>query len=454
MKRGVRAKARDLRLAALGLATGLLSYFLGRALLAAIHLTTNLLFHGAVSLADQPPSGRLPWWAALVPALGGLAIGLVARYASPAVRGHGIPEMIETVLAGESKVPLKVAVLKPLCSALSIGSGGPFGAEGPVIGLGGSLGSLLGQWLSLGPWERKVLLAAGAAAGITAVFGCPVAATLLSLELLLYEFSLRSIAVVGLAAAVSGGLHTALLGPAPLFPVGAVAPAPWGALLLYTALGVPLGLAALGITKLVELMERAYKKLPFHWMWWPALGGLVVGLVGLWQPRAFGPSYGSINDTLDGRLAAWALLSFAGVKLFVWSQALGSGTTGGTLAPLFGIGAGVGSLLVTLCALAAPALGLDPRYGAMVGMAGVFTGCSYAPLASIALVLETTHCLEAALPLLGCCALAALVCRLLREHSLMTEGPAKRGVRFPFGDHGTLSGPPKNREGGTAQTAG
>ncbi len=429
MSRDRNASVRDARLAALGLAVGTLAYFSGRALLAAIHLTTNLMFWGAFSFADRPPSGHLPLWAALIPAAGGLVIGLVARYGSEAVRGHGIPEMIETVLVGESRVPFRVAVLKPLCSALSIGSGGPFGAEGPVIGLGGSLGSLLGRRLDAR--ERKVLLAAGAGAGITAVFGCPVAATLLALELLLYEFNPWSLAVVGLACAASAGLRVVLVGSDPLFPVGNVAPAHGWGLLLYCALGAPLGLAAVGITRLVEAWEHAYSKLPFHWMWWPALGGLVVGVVGLWEPSALGPAYGAISAALSGSLASWALLVFAAVKLLVWSQALGSGTTGGTLAPLFGVGAGLGSLLVALCALAAPKLGLDARTGAMVGMAAVFTGCSYAPLASIALVLETTHCLEAALPLLGACSLATLVCGSLQEHSLMTEGPARRGVRFP-----------------------
>ncbi|MGH7442795.1 MAG: chloride channel protein, partial [bacterium] len=415
MRQESRADLAELRLGLLSLLVGLLSYFLGRALLASIYLTTNVLFYGHWSFANIPPSGHLPLWAALIPAAAGLVIGVIARYGSPAVRGHGIPEMIETVLVGESKVPFKVAVLKPLCSALSIGSGGPFGAEGPVIGMGGSIGSLLGQWLSLSTWERKVLLSAGAGAGITAVFGCPIAATLLSLELLLYEFSLQSLVAVGLACAVSGGLRMCLVSTAPLFPVGVVTAASPGAIIFYCLLGLPLGLAAVGITKLVEKSENVFEKLPIHWMWWPALGGLVVGLVGLYEPRVFGPSYGSINDTLDGQLVSWALLTFVCLKSFVWIQALGSGTTGGTLAPLFGIGAGIGALLVTVAAAIAPHMGLDPRYGAMVGMAAVFSGASYAPLASIVLVLETTHCMDAAMPLLGCCALAIMVCHALQH---------------------------------------
>lgn len=436
MKQERRKKSRqgmaELRLCLLSLFVALPSYFMGRALLAGIHISTNLFFHGTLSLADNPPSGAMPWWVVLIPALGGLAVGLIARYGSPGVRGHGIPEMMETVLAGESKVPWKVALLKPLCSAISIGSGGPFGAEGPVIGLGGSLGSLLGQAVPTSAWERKVLLSAGAAAGITAVFGCPIAATLLCLELLLYEVSPLSLATVGLAATVAACLRTGLVSSEPLFALTAQ-PAVGGAwiLALYACLGLPLGLAAAAITKAVDWSEHTFERLPIHWMWWPVIGGLIVGALGLIEPRIFGPGYPSITDTLDGRLVAGALLSFVGLKILAWTLALGSGTTGGSLAPLFGIGAGLGALVTAAVAGLYPGLGLDPRLGAVVGMAVVFAGASYAPLASIILVLETTHCFVAALPLLGACLLATFICHLLLPHSLMTAGPARRGVRFP-----------------------
>jgi H+/Cl- antiporter ClcA len=421
----------DIRLCLLSMSVAVPAYFLGRGLLLAIHLCSNLLFHGVLSAADTPFASPMPAWATLVPALGGLLIGLIARFGSPAVRGHGIPEVIETVLAKDSRIPWKVALLKPLCSAVSIGSGGPFGAEGPVIGLGGSLGSLLGQVLPVSAWDRKVLLSAGAAAGITAVFGCPIAATLLAVELLLYEFSPLSVAAVGLAGTVSACLRLACLGPDPLFPVSAMVQGSAWTPAFYALLGLPLGLAAMGITRAVDLSERAYERLPLHWMWWPALGGLIVGALGLLEPRIYGPSYGSIGDMLNGRLMAAALLAFVGIKTLAWVLALGSGTAGGTLAPLFGIGAGLGALL-TLAALQVwPDLGLDPRLGAMVGMAAVFAGASHAPLASMILALETTHRMEAALPLLGACLLATVLCQRLHPHSLMTEGPSRRGVRFP-----------------------
>jgi H+/Cl- antiporter ClcA len=420
-----------LRLCGLGLITAIPAFILGRGLLGLIHFFTDLLFHGTWSLADSPPTAPIPPWAALVPAFGGLVIGLIARYGSPAVRGHGIPEVIETVLAKESRIPWKVALLKPFCSALSIGSGGPFGAEGPVIGLGGSLGSLLGQVLPVTAWERKVLLSAGAAAGITAVFGCPVAATLLALELLLFEFSPLSLATVGLASAASACLRLAWVGTAPIFPMGGLSAAGAWTPVFFSLLGLPLGLAAAGITRAVAYSEHSFERIPLHWMWWPALGGLAVGALGLLEPRVFGPSYGSIAATLNGDLVAGALLTFVALKALAWILALGSGTAGGTLAPLFGIGAGLGALLTAAAAGLWPQLGLDPRLGALVGMAAVFAGASHAPLASMILALETTHRLEAALPLMGACLVATLVCQILLPHSLMTEGPRRRGVRIP-----------------------
>ncbi|HXB97412.1 MAG TPA: chloride channel protein, partial [bacterium] len=255
--------------------------------------------------------------------------------------------------------------------------------------------------------------------------------TLLALELLLYEFSPVSIAAVGLASAVSGCLRLAWVGTAPVFPVAGVLAGDAWSPAFYAILGLPQGLAAASITKAVQLSEHAFEKLPVHWMWWPALGGLAVGVLGLAEPRIFGPSYGSIADALNGQLVGGALLTFVAFKTLAWILALGSGTAGGTLAPLFGIGAGLGALLTAAAAGLWPGLGLDPRMGALVGMAAVFAGASHAPLASMILALETTHHFEASLPLLGACLLATLVCQTLLPHSLMTEGPKRRGVRFP-----------------------
>jgi CIC family chloride channel protein len=415
------------------MALALPAFALGRCLLAMIEACGQLFFNGHLSSSPLQALATLKPWQLLVPALGGLAVGCIARYGTPAVRGHGIPEVIQSVLAGESKVPLKVALLKPVCAAISIGSGGPFGAEGPVIGLGGSLGSLCGQWLEVSAWERKVMLASGAAAGITAVFGCPVAATLLALELLLYEFTPPSLMAVGLASTVAATLRVALMGNVPVFPMPLLAQPQGWALASYVALGLPLGLASAGIIRLVSLMEGLYKKLPMPWMFWPMLGGLAVGLLALAEPRVLGPSYDSIADTLNGNLAAQALALFFVLKLAAWVIALGSGTTGGTLAPLFAIGGAAGGLLTWVAALAFPALGLDPRMGALVGMAAVFAGASRALLASILMVLETTHQVSGTLPLFGACLISSAMAHWLLPHSLMTESLHQQGIHVPRG---------------------
>ena len=422
---------RELRLAFWCLVLAIPAYALGRCLVDLIAFFNNLFFHASLSITESDPGDSLPLWAALIPALGGLIVGLIARYGSPAVRGHGIPEVIETVLAKGSRVPLKVALLKPLCAAIAIGSGGPFGAEGPVIGLGAGLGSQVGQRFAFNDWEREVLLAAGAAAGVTAVFGCPIAATLLAIELLLFGYAPAAVLPVGLACGVSFALRVAFHGVGPVWELPALATPGAGAWAYYALLGLPLGLAAAGITRLVHLSESLYERLPLHWMWWPALGGLLVGAIALLEPRVLGPSYASIGQALDGRLAGMALAAFVGFKLLAWVAALGSGTSGGTLAPLFGIGAGLGALLTAGASLLWPDLGLDPRLGALLGLAAVFGGASHAVLASILMALETTHQAAGTLPLVACVLLAALVCRVLLPHSLMTHGPASRGVQVP-----------------------
>jgi CIC family chloride channel protein len=425
-------KFKKLRLYLLCAVVGAVVFFLGRGLLLLITLVSNVFFHGVFSATAPTEAAALSTWAVLVPVLGGLVIGLIARFGSPAVRGHGIPEVIETVLSNDSRVAPKVALLKPLCSAISIGSGGPFGAEGPVIGLGGSAGSLLGQWVEVSTWERKVLLSAGAAAGITAVFGCPVAAMLLSMELLLFEFSPDSIFAVGLASTVSAILRVAVVGGDPIFAMPALAPAGAGASCYYVALGIPLGVAAWGITEATHACEALYEKLPIHWMWWPAIGGAFVGLIGYAEPRILGPSYASIAQTMDGSLVGQALLVFTVLKLVAWVLALGSGTAGGTLAPLFAVGGGMGALLTAWLGALFPHVALDPRMGALIGMAAVFAGASHALLASLVIALETTHQLSGTLPLLGACITASATVRLLSPHSIMTASLARRGLQVPL----------------------
>lgn len=402
---------------------------LAEALMALIGLVTNVSFYGRWSPAFTSPAGNtLGAWVILVPVLGGLIVGVMARWGSPAIRGHGIPEVMERVLLDESRIPPRVTLLKPIGSAISIGTGGPFGAEGPIIASGGALGSLVGQALRITADERKTLLAAGAAAGMSAVFGSPVSATLLAVELLLFEYRPRSLAPVALASAAAAGVRIAVHGPTAVFPMEFIATPSGMALAAYTVIGVLIGWLGVVITKGLYRIEDAFERLPIHWMWWPALGGLSVGLVGYLSPRTLGVGYDNIQQLLDGSLAGQALLLLVVAKLISWSIALGSGTAGGTLAPLFTIGGGAGVLVGASVAAALPMLGIDPRVAGLVGMAAAFTGASRALLASVVFAFEATHQPMGLLPLLAGCTGAYLISLRTMRYTIMTERLARRGT--------------------------
>jgi H+/Cl- antiporter ClcA/CBS domain-containing protein len=405
-------------------------------LVALIALVTNLAFFGRLSTAAADPAGHgLGAWAVGVPVVGGLVVGVLARYGSAAIRGHGIPEAMEQVLVNESRISPRLVWLKPLSAAIAIGTGGPFGAEGPIIATGGALGSLVGQLVRTTALERKTLLAAGAAAGMAATFGTPVSAVLLAVELLLFEFRPRSLVPVALAAATAAGVRLSTVGDAPFFAMPEVVPPTLGGLAVYVAVGALCGVAAVGVTRAVYAIEDTFERLPVHWMWWPALGGLAVGVVGLLEPRTLGVGYGNISVVLGGGITGGAVGMLCGLKFVSWAVALGSGTSGGTLAPLFTIGGGVGALLGAAAVRVLPAAGVDPRIAALVGMAAVFGGASRALLASVVFAYETTRQPLGLLPLLGGGTAAYLVSCLVMPNTIMTEKIVRRGVRVPAEYH-------------------
>jgi chloride channel protein, CIC family len=398
-------------------------------LLSLIGLITNLAFYGRLSLAPISPAGNhLGLAVILVPVLGGLIVGVMARFGSPAIRGHGIPEAMERILRNESRIAPRLTLLKPTSSAIAIGTGGPFGAEGPIIATGGALGSLVGQLLAVTADERKILLAAGAAAGMSATFASPVSAVLLAIELLLFEYRPRSLVPVAFASATATAIRMTLHGSAPAFTMPAIGQPGAAAIATYVALGALIGLVATWVTRGVYWVEDAFERLPFHWMWWPALGGVAVGLIGYVAPRTLGVGYDNIDAVLSGTIAGRALLTLVGFKLASWAVALGSGTSGGTLAPLFTVGGGLGALFGAGALRVAPGLGLDARVAALVGMAAMFAGASRALLASIVFAFETTRQPMGLLPLLGGCTAAYLVSMLRMRHTIMTERLARRGT--------------------------
>ena len=417
-------------LSATALLIGALSTLAALLLVELIRFFTNLFFYGTLSLAERSPASHsLGAWVVLVPALGGLLVGLLARYGSERIRGHGIPEAIEAILFGKSRMSAKVALLKPLSSGIVIGSGGPFGAEGPVIMTGGSLGSLVGQYLHLTAAERKALLVAGACAGMTAIFGTPLAALLLAVELLLFELRPRSLLPVALACAVAGFLRPWMFGATgPLFPLQTPPP---GTVALASCVlaGLLCGALAALVTLALYRTEDLFARLRLHWMWWPALGGLVVGLGGWIEPRALGVGYDVIGDLLANRLALDIVLALLLAKAVMWVVALGSGTSGGVLAPLLTLGAGLG----ILASHALP--GGSPSLWALVCMAGVLGSVLGAPLTAIVFAFGLTHDVEALLPLLLTTAVACGVTSLTMRRSIMTEKIARRG-RHVFREYG------------------
>jgi CIC family chloride channel protein len=426
--------------AVIGIAGGLVA----QALVALISFATNISFYGRISTAFVSPaaSHRGPLALLIIPVIGALIVGLMARFGSSSIRGHGIPEVMERVLRGESRIPARVMFLKPVSAAIAIGTGGPFGAEGPIIATGGALGSLVGQLLHVTADERKILLASGAAAGMAATFGSPVSAVLLSVELLLFEYRPRSIIPVALAASVAAAVRVIFNGTAPVFPIANLTQPSPSALVFYAALGAICGLIAVGITSFTygieDTFERLGERFHIHWMWWPAFGALVVGVAGILEPRTLGIGYENISGLLSGTIVGRALLILVVLKFLSWAIYLGSGTSGGTMAPLFTIGGGIGAGIGWLAVSAAPFLGVDAGVSGLVGMAALFAGASHALLASIVLAFEVTRQPVGLLPLLLGCSAAYLVSLLFSRYSIMTEKLARRdaGVRTEYSvDH-------------------
>jgi H+/Cl- antiporter ClcA len=420
---------RLIRLSAFALVIGVISTGGAILLLGAIRLFTNVFFFQTISLAYRSPAdNHLGAYVILIPVLGGLVVGLMARFGSEKIRGHGIPEAIEAILFGKSRMSPRIAVLKPLSSGIAIGSGGPFGAEGPIIMTGGAAASLLAQAFHLTAAERKALLVAGACAGMTAVFGAPLAAVLLAVELLLFELRPRSLLPVALSCAVAAFLRPLWAGPGPLFPLQTGAPT-LIAMLSCCVAGVASGAVSALMTHALYRVEDFFGRLPLHWMWWPALGGLVVGLGGLIEPRALGVGYDVIGDLLQHHLFASAALGLLLVKLVIWVVALGSGTSGGVLAPLLMIGAGLGSIM----GIWLP--GGSPELWALVCMAAILAGTMRAPLTAVVFAFELTQDVNAFLPALLSCAVAYGFTVIVMPRSILTEKIARRG-RHVYREYG------------------
>jgi H+/Cl- antiporter ClcA len=405
---------------------GILSAYLSVILLTLIAGCTNLFFFHRLSFAAVSPADHtLGPWVVGVPVVGALIIGVMARYGSEKIRGHGIPEAIESILIRGSRVEPKVAVLKPISAAISIGSGGPFGAEGPIIMTGGAFGSLVAQFLHLSSAERKTLLVAGAAAGMSATFATPVAAVLLAVELLLFEWKPRSFVPVAVASATAAIARRYLVGLGPLFPVTShplfIGPEGLAGCLIA---GLAAGLLSLALTRAVYAAEDAFQRLPIHWMWWPAIGGLAIGVGGLIFPQALGVGYDVIAALLQQDVPRTELIGILVVKASIWAIALGSGTSGGVLAPLLMMGGALGGLE----ALFLPDLGAG--FWPLVSMAAILGGTMRSPFTGMVFALELTQDVHMMLPLLVAVTLAHAFTVLTLRRSILTEKVARRGFHL------------------------
>ncbi len=415
-------------LSAAALVVGTGAAGLAVALLRCIALATNLFYyHRFSSQAVSPAGSPLGFWMPFVPVLGGLIVGFMARYGSDKIRGHGIPEAIESILLGGARVEPRIAVLKPLSAAIAIGSGGPFGAEGPIIMTGGAFGSLIAQWMKLTDAERTTLLVAGAAAGMSATFAAPLAATLLAVELLLFELRPRSLVPVALASVIAAVLRVYWLGPGPLFATSAGSAVQNGStMFIAVGIGLLIGLASAALSRTMYGFEDLFGHLPVHWMWWPAIGGVGIGIGGIFFPRGLGVGYDNIAQLLQGNAPMALLVGLIVAKSVMWAFSLGSGTSGGVLAPLLMIGGALGEVIAVLAHASVPAQSL----WALVGMGAMLSGALGVPLTAIVFSLELTDCLPALLPLMLACIAAHAVTSLVMPRSILTEKLSRRGYHL------------------------
>ena len=431
---GVRAPRDILRLLSLSLLAAVIGIAAGIAawlLYSLIALCANLVyFHRVAWILPNITSNPLGLWVLIVPAAGGLIVGLMAKYGTDKIRGHGIPEAMEAILFNRSRIAPRVAILKPLSAAIAIGTGGPFGAEGPIIQTGGALGSLLGQLVSLTTSERKVLLGCGAAAGMAATFSTPIAGVIFAIELMLFEFRSRSFIPLVIATTIATAIHYWLIGPGPMFTVSDARFDIVRGLPFYLLLGLICGLAAVIISKSLYWIEDQFERLPFDRLWWPALGAIGLGIIGYFVPRVLSVGYNTISDILNNQLGLGLLLLILVFKTLALLVSLGSGTSGGLLAPMFMGGAALGGAFAIVANHLVPGAHLDPSAFALVGMAAVFAAASRATFTFIIFAFEITRNYNAVLPLMLVCVIANAIGLLYLKESIMTEKLARRGLKI------------------------
>lgn len=429
---------RDIFLGFLAILVGIIIGFLAHILKLLINFVTNIAYYGYFSFSEAYPEyHNIGYWSLFIPVIGGLFVGFLARFVNQGVCGHGLPETMEKILLNDSLIQKRMLFLKPIAAAVSVGTGGPFGDEGPIIATGGTLGSAVGQIIQTTPYERKILLSCGVSGAVAAAFGSPFGGIFLALELMLFELKPRSLVPVVLSALTAQLVRIKLMGFSLAFPLSHIQlPSQTVDLLCYFVIGLLCGVIAAGVTHWVHFVEACFEKLPIHWMWWPALGGCCVGILGLADARILGAGYNTIEHILSGHILGFAAVSLFVLKLMAWIIGVSSRTTAGTLAPLFMIGGCLGIILCGLFIHYFPSLQLDYKVAALVGMGALFTGVTRAFLASVFIVLECTHQFWASGAVLSGCVAAYLISLFLMHHSLLTHGLVRKGAKMPTDSEG------------------
>jgi len=428
---GIALEPEVIKISAYALLIGVIGGLVAEGLLQLIYFFTNLCFYGRLSFVPvSPVNHHLGVWVIAIPVLGALVVGLMIYYWEPTLKGHGIPEAMEAVLFSHSRMRLRVAFLKPLATALAIGTGGPFGAEGPIIQTGAAFGSLFGQAIGLTPYYRRVLLASGAAAGMAATFTAPLAGILVAVELLLFEFRARSFIPVALAASVATGVRVHFAGWAPLFPTPAFKMTGMSELWLFGLMGILMGAVGIAMIRTLFWVEDFFDHLPLKraLIWSPAIGAAILGVIGFFYPEVFGTGYDTIRAMLNNQLTTSSMLGISIAKFWALVISLGSGTTGGVFAPSLIVGGGIGGAFAVGCQHLFPHLVSDPSFYALVAMAAVFGGIARAPFTSIVFLFELSHNPNALLPLIVCVMVSDGFVRLFSRDSVMTGKLVKRGL--------------------------
>ena len=397
-----------------------------------IGLITHIVLLHNIGTSLPTLRGYHPSPMIIVTAVGGaLLVSLLAAF-SPVIRGHGIPESLETILVGESRISPRAALAKPLSAAITIGTGGPFGAEGPIIVTAGSLGSLIGQFLSTSPMERRIMLATGAAAGMAGTFNAPIASIILALELVTFERSLRTVIPLAIACGIAASIHMLAFGATPLFAIHdtlrfTLVQLPW-----YALVGLAAGVMAVVLSRGLFAAEAIWRRLPLKIFWWPLIGAVGFSSIGLLEPRSLSMGYSAISDTLNGRFMVGAIAALFIAKLFSWWISLSSQTSGGTLAPMFLVGATMGSMFGHGLDSVVPGLGIVPQAFALVAMGASFGAATKAPFTSVVFAFEVTGQYHMVIPLMIGVAAAELVAELFLSERIMTEKLSHRGFRVDF----------------------